>query len=275
MGATTMSTSGSYRIAQVAADIGVELDRLRAQVDLFWPKEFRHYVDAGLRDGMQVLDAGSGPGYVTVKVLERLPNCRVVALEQDALLVEKAQALFSERGLGVTTLEASLLDSGLADDSFDFAIVRLVLEHLPDPVAGAREILRVLKPGGRAVFVDNDFDLYTRTHPPVPALSRFFQAYCECREAQGGHPRIGRRLPPLLRQAGYQNVDIDSVVAHSTVVGDSAFAASEGLGIPLKLVQDGYMTSADLGDLAKQWRDMLRTEGHVVFRQLLICTGEK
>jgi aspartate racemase len=58
----------------------------------------------------------------------------------------------------------------LPDESFDFVIARLVLEHLPDPLAALKEVLRVLKVGCRAVFIDNDFDLHERTWPDSPAL---------------------------------------------------------------------------------------------------------
>ncbi|WP_437600758.1 methyltransferase domain-containing protein [Sorangium sp. So ce590] len=271
-----MTLSGSYQVNQVSVHVDVELQRLRAQVDLFWEKELQRYIAHGLRDGMSIVDAGSGPGYFTSKLLHRFPGSHVTAIEQDPVMTERATAYWKEQGLArAVMVERSILDTGLPESSFDFSIARLLLEHLESPAMGAREILRILKPGGKAVFVDNDFDLYTRTYPPVKSLKTLFEAYCACRESQGGHPRLGRRLPIVLKEAGYRNVDLDVVVAHNTLMGDKAFLESEGMSIPLKLVKEGFLSSNDLAELVKEWRSFLQNEEHVIVRQLFVCVGEK
>ena len=162
-----------------------------------------------------------------------------------------------------------------ADNSFDFVIGRMVLEHLPDPLNAVREVHRVLKTGGKAVFIDNDFDMHLRAYPDIPELKELYEAYCRCRISEGGKPWIGRELPGILQEGGFSNVDLEIVSAHSRVIGDEAFLKSEGSGIPAKLVKDGYLSHDVLDRLARKWHDALKQNHHVFFRQLFVAGGEK
>jgi len=65
-----MNHQSSYQISSVAGNVAGEIDRLKAQVELFWAKELKHYIEFGLRDGMEITELGSGPGFVTEKILE-------------------------------------------------------------------------------------------------------------------------------------------------------------------------------------------------------------
>jgi len=257
---------------EFSTNVEGEVNRLRSQVDLFWQKEVRAYRQFGLEDGMRVLECGSGPGHVIENLLRECPGCRATAVEIDPYLVE---VLKERLGGRCDISEQSIMDLGFASECFDFVITRLVLEHLPDPLSAVREVHRVLKPGGRAVFVDNDFAMHLRTHPEISELKDLYDAYCRLRVAEGGNPRIGRELPSLLRKGGFANVDLEVVCAHSTVTGDDMFLKSEGVGIPSQLVKEGYLPSGILDQLAVKWHRVLRHEHHSIFRQLFVSGGEK
>lgn len=267
-----MNCLRSYKIKDFSTNVEGEVNRLRSQVDLFWQKEVRAYRRFGLKDGMRVLECGSGPGHVIENLLKACPGCRATAVEIDPYLV----AILKERLDGRCDIsEQSIMELGFASGSFDFVITRLVLEHLPDPLGAVREVYRVLKPGGRAVFVDNDFAMHLRTHPEIPELSDLYDAYCRLRVDEGGNPLIGRELPSLLRKGGFTDVDLEVVCAHSTVTGDDMFLKSEGVGIPSQLVKEGYLPSGLLDRLAVKWHRVLRHEHHSIFRQLFVSGGEK
>lgn len=88
-------------------------------------------------------------------------------------------------------LTARLLAGGehlpLADNSVELVTANMVVEHLPDPVAVFKEVRRVLRPGGRFVFVTPN-----RTHPVVfassiilhPAWRRALAVYVERRSEE-------------------------------------------------------------------------------------------
>lgn len=271
-----MEQQGSYSIKSITSHVETEIKRLKAQADLFWDKEWKHYLEYGLRDGMRIAEFGCGPGFITEKVLALLPQATITAIEIDPFLVEYAKNYFAPSyQTRCQVLEKSILATGLADNGFDFAITRLVLEHLPDPVAAVREVYRILKPGGKAVFVDNDFNMHILTHPHIPALSALYSAYCQSRFAEGGNPCLGRELPCVLKKGGFEKIDFEVISAHSAIVGEEIFLRSEGLSIPTKLVCDGFLASKDLATVAVGWRNMMKSEGHAILRQLYMAVGEK
>lgn len=270
-----MKERNSYNIKQIGGDTETEINRLKSQVELFWGKELKHYREFGLTDGMSVVELGCGPGFVIEKILAEFVDLSVTGVEIDSYLVEYATGYMKALGADVKILEGSILDTGLEDNSFDCAITRLVLEHLPDPVAAVKEVRRILKPGGKAIFVDNDFEMHIMTFPHIPELKELYDAYCHSRSNEGGHPKIGRQLPVVLQAGGLSNIDYEVICAHSGILGDEMFFRSEGVGIPTKLVRDGYLSSKALGKISVQWRDMIQRGDHAIIRQLYMAMGEK
>jgi ubiquinone/menaquinone biosynthesis C-methylase UbiE len=271
-----MNSQSSYQIRTVAGNVEKEIQRLKAQIDLFWENERKHYVEFGLRDGLSIVELGSGPGFLTEKLLATFPQVKMTAVEIDPFLVDYAQNTLSQKYVHrYEILQSSLMDTGLVANSFDFAITRLVLEHLTDPIGAIQEVLRIVKPGGKAIFVDNDFGMHIMAYPHISGLGELYDAYCQSREAEGGNPKIGRQLPALLKKGGFSKVDIAVICAHSEIVGDEPFLASEGIGIPSKLVQDGFLSSKVLAKIAVEWRKMLKSHNHSILRQMYMASGEK
>jgi ubiquinone/menaquinone biosynthesis C-methylase UbiE/acyl carrier protein len=267
---------GSYDVSTFAVAVDAEIERLNAQLDLFWSQELALYQRFGLRDGMRVLDCGCGPGYLLAKLHSVYPALQSVGIEVDDRLVSTAQRVVTEKKLiNCRIWRQSITALEFPDNSFDFVVCRLVLEHLPDPMLALKEVLRVLKAGGSAVFVDNDFDFHERTHPDSDALDDLYAAYQRARRADGGNPCIGRELPLLMKKAGYACVDFHVVAAHNQVAGDLAFLRAEGAGIPVQLVKSGHLASDALDRIAGQWRSMLMSADHAIVRILLAAGGQK
>ena len=55
---------GSYKIESFTDNKESEVTRLKYQVDLFYKKEFELYKRIGLKDGMNIIECGSGPGFL-------------------------------------------------------------------------------------------------------------------------------------------------------------------------------------------------------------------
>ncbi|MBN1295094.1 MAG: methyltransferase domain-containing protein [Candidatus Latescibacteria bacterium] len=272
-----MSKSGSYNVNNFSTTSEGEIRRLNAQIDLFWEKEFAFYRKSGLVDGMNILDCGCGPGYLSEMLLGLLPKSKVTAVEMDSYLVkvasERLSGYIGEKRCSV--IENSILKLDLPDNRFDFAVTRLVVEHVPDPLQACRELFRVLKPDGIVMVIDNDFEMHVRTYPPIPEQNDLYDAYCRARADEGGNPKIGRELPMILKKSGFSSIDLEILCAHSTILGDGPFLKSEGPGIPTQLVETGYFSGESYKKLIFRWHEMLKNNDHVIVRQLYAATGRK
>jgi ubiquinone/menaquinone biosynthesis C-methylase UbiE len=101
--------------------------------------------------GSRVLIVGAGTG-LDLDVLP--PGVEVVATDLSAGMVEQLERRAQKLGRKV---EGRVMDAeslALPDEEFDHAIAHLILAVMPDPDAGARELARVLKPGGTISIFD-------------------------------------------------------------------------------------------------------------------------
>ncbi len=108
----------------------------------------------GLAAGDLVLDMGAGAGRHAFEVYRR--GAHIVALDYSLADLKDVSSLFSAmQGAGEVpagTRAATCNGDGtrlpFPDDTFDRIICSEVMEHIPDDDAAARELARVLKPGG-------------------------------------------------------------------------------------------------------------------------------
>ena len=96
--------------------------------------------------GMQVLDICCGPGVLAAGALERGAEPMGIDLSEEA--VQLARTLVPQGRFQQGDAQALPFPA----ESFDAALCGYGLMHLPEPAAALREILRVLRPGGRASF---------------------------------------------------------------------------------------------------------------------------
>lgn len=105
---------------------------------------------AGVCSGMNVLDAGCGPGRVTIPLARRVgPGGRVVALDAQASMLSKLQRRLEEQDVtNVRLVHAELGTGALASEQFDRAFLVTVLGEIPNQEQALREIHGLLAPGG-------------------------------------------------------------------------------------------------------------------------------
>ena len=268
--------NGSYKLESFTDNKESEVSRLKHQVDLFYTKEFELYRRIGLYDGMNIVECGSGPGFLISNILRDLPLCTATAVEIDPYLVEQLLLCSTKNGKKQFEVKhSSIYDTGLPENHFDFAIARLVLEHLEEPGQAIAEMNRILRPGGKLVIVSNDFSYHLLTYPPIPELDEMYSAYIKSRFSEGGNPLIGRQLPVMLRKGNFESVNIEIICVHNDLEGDKPFLKAENVNISKSLVKNGFLKEETLESLIDNWYKMLQRPDHVIFRQLFVVSGSK
>lgn len=271
-----MNKPEAYQIDTFSSTVKSEVKRLQSQVHLFWDKEILIFIKTGLSNGMEVLECGCGPGFLIEKMATMFPSSHFTGVEIEPHFVKIFRDRLLENGMSnVKVLQGSIMETGLAESSFDFVFNRLVLEHLSEPRAALREMIRVLKPGGKIIITSNDFDFHLRAYPDIPELDELYDAYCRARISEGGNPRIGRELPYLLKAEGFYDVQLDMICAHSRISGDEIFLKAESVGISTQLVKDGFLKSEILDAIVSKWSGVLKADGHAFVRPLFVATGRK
>ncbi len=175
---------------------------------------------ASISPGETVLDLGSGSGLDVFLAATRVgPTGRVIGVDMTPEMIEQARAN-AEQG-GYSNVEFRLGDIEqlpVADNSIDLVISNCVLNLVPDKPKAFREIVRVLKPGGRVAISDIVLD------GPLPESLRGNEgAYTSC--VSGA---IGRtEYLEALAAAGLTNIEVVSEAdAAALLAGD---CCGEGL----------------------------------------------
>ncbi len=154
--------------------------------------------------GARVLEAGCGVGAQTRLLLRRSPKTRFTCIDISAKSLATARRLKKQPGFGrVAFRREDLGRLSFADESFDHVFVCFVLEHLDNPVAALRELRRVLKRGGTLAAIEGDHGS-AFWHPETVDSVAAWQGLVAAQRKLGHDPDIGRRLAPLLTEAGFE-----------------------------------------------------------------------
>ena len=112
--------------------------------------------DAHIGPGQAVLDVGGGSGEPSLTIAPIVGEPGSVTYTDPAAGMVKAARDEAERRRGLKNIQFHQCPAEqlpFADNSFDAAVSRLSVMFFPDVLAGVREMLRVVKPGGYVSFV--------------------------------------------------------------------------------------------------------------------------
>jgi len=130
--------------------------------------DIARYCSAG-----RLLDIGTGPGWLLVKLHQRAPELKMVGIDASPAMVGKARENVIAAGLSdvITVTEGNAGRIPFADDSFDIVVSTGSIHHWKEPVPALNEVYRVLKPCAYALM----YDLVSDT--PAPALREMAQEF--------------------------------------------------------------------------------------------------
>jgi SAM-dependent methyltransferase len=165
--------------------------------------------------GEVLVDAGCGYGDRTMLIAAHvLPNGHVygfdtnnerLAAANEKIIAHQMQQVVSAEYTDIRTLP-------LPDNCADAWYCREMLEYLADPIPAVQEAMRVVKPGGRIVTIEADWDSLAYNIADKELERRFVAINSDHGGGSSLNGRIGRQLLPAFRKAGLVDVKLQACV---------------------------------------------------------------
>lgn len=154
-----------------------------------------------LTPGEAVLDLGSGPGLLAIDMARAVgPTGQVCGIDlSDSMLALARGRPVPAGGAPVEYRHGGADAVPYPDGSFDAAVCTQVLEYVADIPAALAEALRVLRPGGRLLVLDTDWDSIVWHSTDPDRMRRILRTW----EQHLADPFLPRALGRHLRRAGF------------------------------------------------------------------------
>jgi ubiquinone/menaquinone biosynthesis C-methylase UbiE len=209
-----------------------------------------------LKPGEDVLDIGSGPGLFAAEaavVVGAAGSVYGVDPSEGMLAISVGRAVPVAGSAPTTFLKGDAGALPFADQSFDAAVAVQVYEYVADMRSALGEAHRVLRPGGRLLVVDTDWDSVVWRSGDPARMRRVLAAW----DDHLVDPHLPRTLTGLLLDAGFAVVERSVLPILNAGYGEQTFSA----GV-LRLIADfvpGHrgVTEAE----AQAWADDLTSLG--------------
>ena len=164
-------------------------------------------------EGGTVLDNACGTGAATEELLKVFPKAQVSAADVVPTMIESFRSIIAAKSELAAQVKDLRIEDGqkltYADNSFDASITNFGIFFFPDPVAGAKQIHRTLKPGGTAAvtlwktfgFKPILWEVQDRVKPANPLTELpLMEPWCD--------PKL---LEKTLKEGGFGNVEFTVV----------------------------------------------------------------
>jgi arsenite methyltransferase len=211
-----------------------------------------------LQSGQNVLDIGSGPGFLATEMAAAVaPDGSVHGADPS----EHMRALAARRQPPAGSAPVTFGD-GVAtalpfpDSSFDVVTSTQVYEYVADLHGALAEAHRVLRPGGRLLVLDTDWASIVWNSSDQARMHRVLTAWDE----HLAHPHLPRRLTGLLEDAGFTISQVRVIPLLNTRYAPDTYGA--GLMAFISSFVPGHGVTADE---ATAWAEDLRSLGRDYF----------
>jgi ubiquinone/menaquinone biosynthesis C-methylase UbiE len=172
-------------------------DRMMAGTDEAGLGDERHGLLASATG--RVLEIGAGTGINLAHYTDAVRE--LVLTEPEEPMAKRLEAKAAAQGRPVTVIRAPAEQLPFPDDSFDTAVCTLVLCTVSDPERALAEIDRVLKPGGRLLFLEH-------VRSDDPGLAKWQDRFAPLWRACGHGCNCNRPTPDLIRRSPLEVEDM-------------------------------------------------------------------
>jgi ubiquinone/menaquinone biosynthesis C-methylase UbiE len=208
------------------------------------------------RPGSTILDVGCGAGD-DVRALGEIvgPTGRVIGIDNSAAMVAAASARAEASELPIEFHVGTITQLDFADNTFDGCRSDRVFQHLEDRRQGLAEMVRVVRPGGRVVVSDTDWETLVLDVPNKALTRKLRDAICD--RVRNGWS--GRQLFRLFKLSGLHDVRVipSTIVETNLALADQLF----GIRIALQSMEaSGALTAAEMAEYLTYMESASRME---------------
>jgi ubiquinone/menaquinone biosynthesis C-methylase UbiE len=176
-------------------------------------RRFARDLESGVPRGARLLDVGTGPGYLLKHLAGLRPDLCLSGLDLDWQMVRRGKRNLGSSSPCLHLLVGDAQTLPVASGVFDFVTAYFSFHIWPQPSLGLAEILRVLKPGGRAWIYEMNRETSRESVRGFAAEERlpFFLIGPGYRLLAWHHSLSAGDFPPLFQAAGVKSWEIRSV----------------------------------------------------------------
>lgn len=208
----------------------------------------------GLGEGDRVLEVGCGTGDDAIEMAKLVGSTgRVTGVDNDGHMLEVGRRRAVEAGVTVEFQVADVHHLPFDDRSFDACRADRVFMHLEDPLRALSEMVRVLRPGGRVLVVEPDWETIVVDSPDRDTTRAIVHMIAD---ENIRHGWIGRQLPALFKNCGLSDIRA-SLIGTST----SSFKLAERVLSLRRNVGKASREGLISPQQARQWMDDLQKAG--------------
>jgi len=220
----------------------------RLQTNLYIQQELAaYYTSPAWHAARNVVDLGTGNGYYLRQIARRFPDKTYLGVDDYSPMVEIARRQLRDEP--VTFEECDLFD---VDGRFDFAVLRFVVQHLPDVDALLDLLVKVIEPGGAVLVIDAD-DSKRCFFPEASEFMQFFSAYAE-RESRDGRDRdCAESLPEKVRAQPKLTIGTTHEILVPSTVDDILSILREAYHHFIRLVELAGRLEYDFDGVRAAW----------------------
>jgi len=171
--------------------------------------------------GEHILEVGCGSGVLCRQVAPRVaPKGKITGMDISPEFLKTAQGYAASADLSASiqwsACQAEVLP--FLDASFDGVFAARLLLHVSNPQTVLNELVRVVRPGGRVIVMDWDFETLAVDHSNRDLTRRLLHWRCD---HHGGNNWSGRQLWGIMAATGLVNVRVVPIVSVAQRENDS------------------------------------------------------
>lgn len=220
------------------------------------------------KQGEAILEVGSGNGIFVRELLDAVgKDGRVVGADSSDAILEMARHICP----GGEFVEADAQVLPFEDQTFDVVVAAQVFCFLSDVDQAVSEAYRVLKPAGRIVVLDTDWDTLVWKSSDPDLMERVMKHY----KAVYADAHLPRSLPQRMARAGFSNVTVEGFVVLNTNFGEKTYAR-QSAGFAMSIMESSEdFTPDERAAWLEDQEELARTGGFFFSLNRYLVSAQK